>query len=206
MKLTDNYDVMSDTFEFEGEEVAVDLSFDVVLKVLELLASDEFDVSFKIDRTLSLLVPEFEYWGYDFEVQYELFVYLVETFLAEKLVDDGEDGLDDGPSVKTMDFDKDADLIFVSFYHAYGIDLFEMQGKLHWTKFRSLLNHLPGETAFKEVVNYRVMKIPSKNEASDDYIAHVKKMKRRYSLESDEEIQQSNDDKLSAFAAQFGGG
>lgn len=203
MKLTECYDVKSDGLDFAGEWLAVDLSFDVVLNVLGLLADGELEFGRKVEEVLALLVPDFAFWDCKLIDQCELFLLLVERFIVPTLEDKAESS--GGQTKKAMDFDKDAGLIYASFYQAYGIDLFDMQGKLHWVKFQELLKHLPGETAFKEVVNYRLMAVPSTKEASRDYIDHVKKMKALYSLESDQELQQSNDDKLSALAARFGG-
>ncbi|MCD3500779.1 bacteriophage Gp15 family protein, partial [Streptococcus equi subsp. equi] len=62
------------------------------------------------------------------------------------------------------------ELIFASFFQSYHLDLFEQQGKLHWRKFMSLLMNLHKDTPFKEVVSYRVMKVPNKDEASEEYI------------------------------------
>ena len=54
---------------------------------------------------------------------------------------------------KAIDYEKDADLIFSAFYEVYGIDLTEV--KLHWHKFRALLNGLHG-TKLNEVIGYRL--------------------------------------------------
>lgn len=206
MKLTDSYDVMSDTFEYRGIEVAVDLSYDVVLKVLELLSSDLDDL-FKVTQTLDLLVPFLDTGEMGFEERFELFEYLLENFLSDEssASEHTDDYGDDSPQEKVMDFDKDAELIYASFFHAYKIDLFNSCGKLHWRRFQALLTNLPEDTVLKQVIGYRVMEVPKKGEASDDYIKHVKRMKRLYSLDSQEDIQLTNDDKLSALAAKFGG-
>ncbi|HFR3660805.1 TPA: Gp15 family bacteriophage protein [Streptococcus suis] len=202
MKLTETYEVLADTFDFCGHIVAVDLAFDVVLRVMELLADEEVDDYAKIVWTLDMLLPYFDCTELSFDEEFELFEYILKTFIYEQEEDDGLGGV---PQTKTMDFEKDAELIFASFFQSYHLDLFEQQGKLHWRKFMSLLMNLHKDTPFKEVVSYRVMKVPNKDEASEEYIKHVKKMKRLYSLEDESEYQAKNDDKLSALAARFGG-
>ncbi|WP_369350391.1 Gp15 family bacteriophage protein [Streptococcus hillyeri] len=202
MKLTETYEVLADTFEFGGHIVAVDLAFDVVLRVMELLADEEVDDYAKIVWTLDMLLPYFDRTELSFDEEFELFEYILKTFIYEQ---EDDDGLGGGTQTKTMDFEKDAELIFASFFQSYHLDLFEQQGKLHWLKFMSLLMNLHKDTPFKEVVSYRVMKVPNKDEASEEYIKHVKKMKRLYSLEDEAEYQVKNDDKLSALAARFGG-
>ena len=37
----------------------------------------------------------------------------------------------------------------------YGIDLIEQQGKLHWDKFKALLDGLGSETRFRRIVSIR---------------------------------------------------
>lgn len=202
MKLTETYEVLADTFDFCGHIVAVDLAFDVVLRVMELLADEEVDDYAKIVWTLDMLLPYFDRTELSFDEEFELFEYILKTFIYEQ---EEDDGLGRVPQTKTMDFEKDAELIFASFFQSYHLDLFEQQGKLHWRKFMSLLMNLHKDTPFKEVVSYRVMKVPNKDEASEEYIKHVKKMKRLYSLEDESEYQAKNDDKLSALAARFGG-
>ncbi|CAM3213588.1 Gp15 family bacteriophage protein [Streptococcus pluranimalium] len=202
MKLTETYEVLADTFEFGNHIVAVDLAFDVVLRVMELLADEEVDDYTKIVWTLDMLLPYFDCTELSFDEEFELFEYILKTFIYEQ---EDDDGLGGGTQTKTMDFEKDAELIFASFFQSYHLDLFEQQGKLHWRKFMSLLMNLHKDTPFKEVVSYRVMKVPNKDEASEEYIKHVKKMKRLYSLEDEAEYQAKNDDKLSALAARFGG-
>jgi len=47
----------------------------------------------------------------------------------------------------------DEDLIYGAFYSQYGIDLYEE--KLHWWKFKALLNSLEDSTEFVKVKSYR---------------------------------------------------
>lgn len=54
---------------------------------------------------------------------------------------------------KAIDYELDADLIFSAFYEVYGIDLTD--AKLHWHKFKALLNGLHG-TKLNEVIGYRL--------------------------------------------------
>ncbi|HEK9734261.1 bacteriophage Gp15 family protein [Streptococcus equi subsp. equi] len=202
--MTETYEVLADAFEFGGHIVTVDLAFDVVLRVMELLADEEVNDYAKIVWTLDMLLPYFDRTELSFDEEFEIFEYILKTFIYEQ--EDGEDDSLGGMSqTKTMHFEKDAELIFASFFQSYHLDLFEQQGKLHWRKFMSLLMNLHKDTPFKEVVSYRVMKVPNKDEASEEYIKHVKKMKRIYSLEDESEHQALNDDKLSALAARFGG-
>lgn len=74
----------------------------------------------------------------------------------------------------------DGDYIYASFMQAYGIDLFEVQGRLHWKAFNALLAGLPEGTKFVEVVKIRKYQ-PQKGE-SQDYKASMMRLKKEYAL------------------------
>ncbi|OQM45473.1 hypothetical protein B6A27_11330 [Anoxybacillus sp. UARK-01] len=67
--------------------------------------------------------------------------------------------------------------------HAYGIDLFEQHGKLHWKKFLQLLQHLDDKSKFKEVVNIRKMPMPKPDKYNTEYRKQIAVMKRIYALD-----------------------
>lgn len=202
MKLTDDYRVLADNFMFDGQKILVDLSFDVVLKVTELMKDDSIGVDNQVSYALGLLLPFYSYDALKLEDRVALLEFVFSKFLGEFYNGDAENGDANNIFERMMDYDVDAEAIFASFFECYRVDLFEMQGKLHWRKFQAMLQFLPSESAFKEIVHYRTMEIPQKNEASDEYIRHVKKMKRLYRLDA-EENQAKNDDKLSALASRF---
>jgi Bacteriophage Gp15 protein len=112
------------------------------------------------------------------EEAFELFKYLLREFLDIDLEKKNESG-----EVNKYDFVKDAELIYASFFAVYKLDLFELQGKLHWRKFEALLLHLDDNSPFKQIIGYRTMKIPTEKQASKEYIQHVRKMQQLYSLE-----------------------
>ncbi len=55
---------------------------------------------------------------------------------------------------RSYDFEVDAEVIYSSFWQAYGIDLGKT--RMHWWAFRSLLLGLPEDTPFMQRVYYRV--------------------------------------------------
>lgn len=77
----------------------------------------------------------------------------------------------------------DAEYIYASFMQAYGIDLIEQQGKLHWFKFQALLSGLPKDTKFCEIVSIRQWKKPNKNDTEAKQMA---KLKDYYKLPDDD--------------------
>jgi hypothetical protein len=177
--LTSTFD---DAFEYNGIEIRLNLAFDHVLRVFELLDDDMFHDYEKIDITLEILVENYE----DIEdlpinEKFEMYAYIFKEFLDIDLTKADESGI----VKKTFDFKKDAGLIYASFLSAYGMDLFEQQGKLHWQKFIQLLTNLHKDTVFKEVVNIRKMEVPPPDKYNKEYRKYVLEMKRLYSLEDE---------------------
>jgi len=172
--LTDEFE---DSFEWEGKVYHVDLAFDNVLRLFEMFDDDVFFEEEKPFLAITMLVVEEISNFQSLEEGFELFKFLMKEFLDINLEEQGE------KKKKIYDFKKDADLIYASFLACYKIDLFEMHGKLHWKKFNALLAHLDDKSKLKQVIGYREMKVPNSKEASREYIDHVQKMKRLYSLD-----------------------
>jgi hypothetical protein len=80
----------------------------------------------------------------------------------------------------------DAEYIYASFMQAYGIDLIEQQGKLHWHKFQALLAGLPEDTKFRQVVSIRMWKKPSKHDTEEK---QMMKLKDVYRLPDESEVE-----------------
>ena len=179
--LTSTFD---DEFEYKGTAIRLNLAFDNVLRVFELLEDDTFYDWEKVDIALEILVDNYE----DIEdlpinEKFEMYAYIFKEFL-----DIDFSKAENGIVKKVFDFKKDAGLIYASFLSAYGMDLFEQQGKLHWQKFIQLLTNLGKDTVFKEVVNIRQMKVPPPDKYNREYREYVLKMKRLYRLEDETEI------------------
>ena len=91
----------------------------------------------------------------------------------------------DEPQEKApYDIRYDGDYIYASFLQAYGIDLFDMQGKLHWRKFNALLSGLPEGTKLMEVIKIRKWK-PQKGDSAE-YKEEMRRLQKDYALPYDE--------------------
>jgi Bacteriophage Gp15 protein len=177
-KLTDTFD--NDCFEYEGKVFHVDMAFDNILRLFEMFDDESFFEWEKILLALEILIVEYdELKDKPYEELFELFKYVMKEFLEIDLDKPAE------KQKKIMDYKKDAELIYASFFAVYKIDLFELHGKLHWKKFQALLTHLDDNSPFKQVIGYRTMKVPSEKQASKEYIQHVRKMKQLYALEDE---------------------
>lgn len=82
---------------------------------------------------------------------------------------------------KTLDYEKDADLIYSAFMSQYRLDLQDIE-YLHWWKFQSLLNGLNENNKLCEIMKYRsidLSKIKDKEEKK-----YYKEMQELYSLDN----------------------
>lgn len=208
-QLTTIFDKEKDSFEFQGNILYLDMSFDNILRLFELFTDDNIPSFEKVLIALEMLIYEYEIIEeLEFREQFEIYNFILKEFLHIDIdkKETGESEESAAPSKKTMDFVKDAELIYASFLSEYQIDLFQEQDKLHWDKFSALLSNLGDNTAFKQIVSYRTMKVPSAKEASEEYRNHVQKMKRIYSLEDETEQAENLENTLDSIASTFKGG
>lgn len=209
--LTDIFDKEKDSFEYNDDRLHVDMSYDNILRLFQLFDDEAIRQMDKIIIALEMLVYEFDLIeNKGFDELLELYRYIMKEFLdidlysKDKDPDQTLDEQDEDPPIKkVMNFNKDATLIYASFLSEYHIDLFEVQGKMHWLQFSALLSNLGDDTAFKQIVSYRTMEIPSTKEASKEYRDHVIKMKKLYSLEDKEERAKKHESLLDSIASTF---
>ena len=84
---------------------------------------------------------------------------------------------------KSMDFIQDGPLIYAAFMQAYGMDLVEQRGILHWWKFNALLRGLPSNTRLMEVVQIRTKPMPAPNRYNAQERAELARLKQEFALE-----------------------
>lgn len=85
-----------------------------------------------------------------------------------------------------VDFKQDEGRIYAGFMQAYGIDLYEQFGKMHWQTFITLLSNLPSDTSFAEVVNIRARKIPRATKYNKEEIQELLRLKAKYRVHESE--------------------
>lgn len=90
----------------------------------------------------------------------------------------------DKPDKKLFNIRFDGEYIFASFMQAYGINLFKVQGELHWKEFNALLAGLPEGTKLSEVIRVRSYK-PQKGD-TPEYKRDMLKRKKEYALPNQE--------------------
>lgn len=102
---------------------------------------------------------------------------LAGNLIERKPIDDDEEKDEKEP---LFSLKYDGVYIYSSFLQAYNIDLIEAQGKLHWQKFNALLNGLPSNTKFAEVLKIRSWE-PQKDD-TQEYISSMRKLQTEYAL------------------------
>lgn len=150
-----------DEIEIDGKIYEINASFDVMLKVLKLLDDERVHEIARIGVGLKLLLGD-PLEDYEFEYRIQIFRDICKMYidLQEPNIDDLGNVVPSPPQEnnEVLDYEQDAEYIYASFMQAYGIDLIDQQGKLHWNKFKALLNGLPKDTKVVEVVSIRSWK------------------------------------------------
>lgn len=167
---------------------SVNMAFDVILRVLDLLEEQISDVA-KIHIALKMLIGD-SLENETIEERAEIFNTIFQTFVVSKQKQDEPTRDLAGNILPEFNEDKkafyslkhDAEFIYSSFMQAYNIDLIEQQGKLDWYKFQALLSGLPEDTKFRQVVSIRMWKPPSKH---DNEKQQMKELQEYYKLPED---------------------
>ena len=178
-------DLLPKTYEYKELEIEIDLTFDNVLDLFDVLKMIELSEFHRAELCLVLLFgdgviePEdaIEVWNDIFDrfldstkgvvVRYDLAGNKMPTKTSEPLID----------------LDQDAEYLYSSFIQAYGINLIQEQGKLHWFEFKALLNGLPENTIIKQIIHIRSYE-PGEHD-STEYKEQMQGLQDFYRLEVD---------------------
>lgn len=178
---------LDDTVVINGVTYELDMSFDNVLRLIDMLSDKELSDIVQIETGLKMLLGvELDCDIYEKEqIFHKLFKSTIGKDVEENVpVDIEGNPMPHQKEEKVYSIKQDAEFIYASFYQDYGIDLFEQQGKLHWYKFRALLSGLRSDTKFKEVIEIRTMELPT-GKGSDKQRKAIKELKEMYKLKED---------------------
>ena len=185
---------LTDKLVIDDKEYALDLSFNNVLKLFEMWRDEDVPEFVKPHFGIRILTGE-TLEDFTVEEMSEVFNEVFKEHISLSTVEDNhvEYDLAGNPMKSTANNGKqeqapydirfDGDYIYASFLQAYGIDLFDVQGKLHWKKFNALLSGLPEGTKFMEVVKIRKWK-PQKGDSAE-YKEEMRKLQKDYALPND---------------------
>lgn len=161
-------------------KLRLNMAFDVVLRVFDAMHEDDFSEGDKVEVSLRLLVRNYRAIGkLPIGTQTIILKSIFEEFIQPSKKNSKS-------TVKLYDFAKDAPYIYASFLQAYGIDLCEQRGKLHWWKFIAMFLSLPKDTKMSEIQVIRQRKIPAPNKHNQEEIRALQEAKRYYALDDDE--------------------
>lgn len=198
---------LTDKLVIDDKEYALDLSFDNILKMFEMMRDEDIPEYVKPHFAIRMLISK-SLEGGTREEKAKAFNDAFENFSVEELskvfksvfeehisLSDVKDNhveydlagnpmkttaSDDTKQRAPYDIRYDGDYIYSSFLQAYGIDLFDVQGKLHWKKFNALLSGLPEGTKFMEVVKIRKWKAQKGDSA--EYKEEMRRLQKDYAL------------------------
>lgn len=198
---------LTDKLVIDDKEYALDLSFDTVLKMFEMMRDEDIPEYIKPHFAIRMLISKSlagntreekaesfnnDFENYSIEEMSKVFKSVFEEHISLSDVEDNHVEYDlAGNPMKTTasdgtkqrapyDIRFDGDYIYASFLQAYGIDLFDVQGQLHWKKFNALLSGLPEGTKFMEVVKIRKWKAQKGD--SSEYKEEMRRLQKDYAL------------------------
>lgn len=144
---------LTQSVAYQGHNYPIDLSYDNVLRFYQLLDDADFDEGEKIIAAFHIFFDEEVPDDPDFLMNV---VKMLGNYVSSNPYgSDTEAQQGDITPVRYFSFQQDAEAIYASFMDQYGIDLIEQQGKLHWDKFKALLDGLGPDTQFRRIVSIR---------------------------------------------------
>ena len=168
MKLND---ALITNFSIADKEYDIDLSFNKVLDVFEILKEEEMTHLEQAQLIVHLLTGQ---ELYDIKEVVDCWIYIKEYDLLGNPMPTAKD---EEEHEKLIDFEQDAEYIYASFLQAYGINLLKSQNKLTWTEFKALLNALPDNTIMQQIIEIRAWKPEHGGDKNK-----MRKLQAKYSL------------------------
>ena len=169
------YEALPEKLEHRGKEYRLYASFDRVLEALAFIKRQDFSDAEK-EEYLTFL-----FFGDGVAPDAEL----VSAALALLCPASESSG------VRSFDWEQDAAAIYASFLSVYGIDLYSVRGKLHWTAFIALLQNLPRDSAFGRLIDIRTCEVPQVTKYNQKQVQNLMKAKAAYRLHISEEERQA---------------
>ncbi|MCD2223192.1 bacteriophage Gp15 family protein [Listeria cossartiae] len=193
-------DGINDIYVYQNEDYQLDLTFDNVLRVLELNGDTRLDDYFRVNLGIEVLFENETPWAkFDEDNPYQsieekslVLLDIFENYIVKgdtKGIQYDIDGnkmpvatSEDGEEPAYYSLTQDGDYIFASFLQDYNIDLIDVRGELHWYKFRALFDSLRDDTAIKSIMNIRQTELPTGKGSEKEREALIK-LKNHYKLQ-----------------------
>lgn len=162
---------------FQGNAYRVTPAFDIVLDVQRLYREKLLTDWDKCSKAIELLCPDRKVRRLGIGGKAELLNHIYDSQIKTKPRPRV------GRQVKVVDFDADGEYIYASFLQDYGIDLIDVQGRLHWKKFIALFQGLSDNTKIKQIMQIRGREIPSPTKYNREEIQNLMELKAYYALD-----------------------
>lgn len=187
------YYKQNDTYEVDNVIYHLSVSFDNILKLIDMTRDASLAPNYRVILGIKMLFGKNTdlLQKYNFQELNQIFLDIFKIYVNQGKEPEIKKDLAGNPLPPEFQKDKessyslkyDAEYIYSSFMQAYGIDLLEEQGKLHWFKFQALLAGLPEDTKFRQVVSIRLWKKPSKSDTEE---SQMRELKEIYKLPDEE--------------------
>ena len=182
------YDRYPDSVEYDGEEYRLDLSWDNVLRSLDVFSDLEISKEIQVETALDNLVIN----------RHPVEVRLLDAIFALIFKKNQKD------SEPAIDFRQDADLILAAFRQAYGIDL--KKSKMHWCEFSALLKGVPRNTRLAEIIDIRQRPIPKPTKYNAEERAALIRAKTQVAIKKENAVENALWKMYESLTAQAKGG
>lgn len=148
---------IDDRIEIKGKVYYLNLAYDSVLRFLDLLQDGEVSEHFRRATAIKILFRKDQAPELTQSEQEQVIKEVVKThILMEKpSMIFASMGNQNTKKKEYYSLLEDADIIFASFFYDYQIDLINERGRLHWKKFKALLNGLSDQTKLAQVISIR---------------------------------------------------
>ena len=163
------YEKNKKSIECQGKQYPVDFSFNAILEALDYLDDPVMDDADKLDlcawRLLRSRIPKSDKG-------------MVVNSVFKAIAPESSD-----PQGKqSMDLEQDREYIRAGFRQAYGINLEDEYGRMHWMEFLGLLESLPSDTKMAEIASIRVQPIPKRDKYNASQVDALIRAKRAVAL------------------------
>lgn len=171
-------DPIGDHVYYQNKRYMVYPSFDTVLEVQRLFQEKELSDLLKLRQALKMFIGnEKRIRNLSIESMKEL----LEKIFKE-CINTIERPATRPEKEPVFDFEYDGEYIYSSFMLDYGIDLIDMQGRLHWKKFIALFQGLSEQSKIREVMRIRKMEVPRFTGKNGKQIQNILELKSYYAL------------------------
>ena len=146
---------LKSSYTYQGKEYQIDLSFDNVIRMYNLLEDDTFQDSEKIVIAFEMFFG-FEPKDAEFAMKAidEITGYISKSAYGNDPVE-SDVVSSEVNTHKLFSYTQDAGAIYASFKQQYNIDLISEQGKMHWDVFKALFDGLDENTYFRKILDIR---------------------------------------------------